>query len=183
MQLSIRSILTQAFPPKLVFTEKNLPDLKGKVYIVTGANTGTGKELARLLYSRNAKVYVLARSEQKSNEVIADIEKAVPGSGGSLVFLRLDLADLGTIKETVGRFLALETRLDVLFNNAGVMAPAKELLTTPQGHELHAGVNCLGGFLLAELLTPVLVATAAVERPGTVRVVWVASSAAESECI
>lgn len=167
------------FPPKPSFTEKDVPDLSTKVYIVTGANTGVGKELARMLYSKNAKVYVAARSEAKSNQAIEDIQKLLPQSTGQLVFLPLDLADLSTIKATASRFLAAETKLHVLFNNAGVMSPEKELARTPQGHELHMGVNCLGTFLLTELLTPALVETARSEPAGGVRVVWVASSAAE----
>lgn len=184
MRPSLKSTLTQAFPPKPVFTEKDLPDLRDHIYIVTGANTGTGKQLTRLLYSHNAKVYMLARSEAKATAAMAEIRGAHPGSTGSLVYLELDLADLGAVKETAARFLALESRLHVLFNNAGVMSASPagaQPATTAQGHELHVGVNCLGPFLLTRLLTPVLVATArsAASRPGSVRVVWVASSAAE----
>lgn len=180
MAPGLKSTLTQVFPPKPSFTEKDVPDLSSNVYIVTGANTGVGKELARMLYSKNAKVYVAARSAEKSNAAIEDIKKLVPSSTGQLVFLPLDLADLSTIKATAERFLAAEPKLHVLFNNAGVMAPGgKELTRTPQGHELHMGVNCLGTFLLTRLLTPRLVETARTEKPGTVRVVWVASSAAE----
>lgn len=179
MAPSLKSTLTQAFPPKPKFTEKNLPDLHGKVYIVTGANTGTGKELTRLLYSKNAKVYMLARSDTKTTTTISDIKGEFPSSKGDLVFLKLDLADLGTIKSTVKRFLELETKLHVLFNNAGVMSPAGDIALTAQGHELHVGVNCLGPFLLTQLLTPLLSSTAKSEPPGTVRVVWVASSASE----
>ncbi|ROV98388.1 hypothetical protein VMCG_07206 [Cytospora schulzeri] len=176
---SLKSSLTQLFPPKPKFTGNNLPDLKGKIYIVTGANTGTGKELTRLLYTKDAKVYMLARSEEKTNLAIADIQKAVPKSGGSLHFIKLDLADLSTIKQTIQSFLALESKLHVLFNNAGVLSGAKELVVTPQGHELHTGVNGLGTFLLSQLLTPTLIATARSEPPSTVRIVWTASSAAE----
>jgi retinol dehydrogenase-12 len=63
--------------------------------IITGANTGVGKELARLLYSKNAKVYIFARSEPKANQAIEDIKKAAPTSTGVLDFLPLDLSDLG----------------------------------------------------------------------------------------
>lgn len=176
---SLKSSLTQLFPPKPHFTEDSLPDLNGKVYIVTGSNTGTGKELCRLLYTKNAKVYMMARSEEKTSAAIAEIQKTVPGSGGSLHFIKLDLADLSNIKQTVQRFLALETELHVLFNNAGVLRGAKEVAVTPQGYELHTGVNVLGTFLLSQLLTPILTATAQSEPPSTVRVVWAASSAAE----
>lgn len=176
---TLKSSLTNTFPPGPKFLEKHVPDLQDKVYIVTGANTGTGKELTRMLYSKNAKIYMLARSEDKTKEAIADIKKTVPRSGGSMHYLRLDLADLSTIKGTVERFLALESKLHVLWNNAGVLSGNKEVAVTPQGHELHTGVNGLGTFALTQLLTPVLVATAKAEPSSTVRVVWVASSAAE----
>jgi NAD(P)-dependent dehydrogenase (short-subunit alcohol dehydrogenase family) len=176
---TLKSSLTQAFPPKPKFTEKDLPNLKDKIYIVTGANTGTGKELTRLLYGSNAKIYMMARSEEKTKAVIEDIQKAAPKSTGSLHYVKLDLADLSTIKQTVQRFLESETRLHVLFNNAGVLSGAKEMVLTPQGHEIHTGVNALGTFLLTRLLTPILTETARSQFASTVRVVWVASSAAE----
>jgi len=62
---------------------------------VTGSNTGIGKEVAHILYSKNAKVYVAARSEEKAGRAIEAIKKAFPNSEGELVFLRLDLADQG----------------------------------------------------------------------------------------
>ncbi|KAG6363526.1 hypothetical protein INS49_008627 [Diaporthe citri] len=176
---TLKSTLTQAFPPKPKFTEKELPDLNGKIYIITGANTGTRKELTRLLYAKSAKIYMLARSEEKTKFAIADIQKTIPKSAGSLHYIRLDLADLSTINQTVQRFLESETKLHVLFNNAGVLSGTKEMALTPQGHELHTGVNALGTFLLSRLLTPVLTATARSEPASTVRVVWTSSSAAE----
>ena len=84
----------------------------------------------------------------------------MPSSTGALTYIRLDLADLASIKGTVEQFLAKESKLHVLWNNAGVMSPDKTLSTTPQGYEQHVGVNVLGGFLLTKLLTPVLVSTA-----------------------
>ncbi|KAL1852355.1 putative secondary metabolism biosynthetic enzyme [Diaporthe australafricana] len=177
--MSMKSNLTQTFPPKPSFTEKNLSDLSGKVYIVTGANAGTGKELTRILYSKNATVYMLARSADKTNQAVTAIKNAVPSSTGTLRYLRLDLADLASIKGTVEQFLAVESKLHVLWNNAGVMSTEKEITTTLQGYEQHVGVNVLGGFLLAKLLTPVLVSTAQSAPPNTARVVWVASMAAE----
>lgn len=186
MPANLRSTLTQLFPPKPSYRETDVPDLRSKVCIVTGANTGVGKELARMLYAKNATVYVLARSETKSRQAIADIEAREPASAGRLAFLPLDLADLSSIRATVDRFLAAEgkdgePRLHVLFNNAGVMHPPREVARTAQGHELHLGVNCLGTFLLTALLTPTLASTAAAATspPGSVRVIWVASSAVE----
>ncbi|KKY31728.1 putative short-chain dehydrogenase [Diaporthe ampelina] len=182
--LSWSSIYTQMWPPKPPFTEKDVPDLQGKVYIVTGSNTGVGKELAQILYSRNAKVYIAARSEEKANRAIADLRQAWPESTGDLVFLRLDLADLSQVKSAAEQFAAKETRLHVLFNNAAVQAlgDGGGKTKTAQGHELHLGVNVLGVFLLTRLLTPALAATAAApeEPPGSVRVVWVSSMGTEA---
>jgi retinol dehydrogenase-12 len=145
---------------------------------VTGSNTGVGKEVAQLLYSKNAKVYVGARSEEKARAAIERIRTEVPGSKGTLVFLHLDLGDLATIKASASSFLAQESKLHVLFNNAGVMVPPQGSKTA-QGYELQLGTNCLGHFLFTQLLTPVLLETAKAEPAGAVRVVWVSSSAAE----
>ncbi|KAF7550376.1 hypothetical protein G7046_g8034 [Stylonectria norvegica] len=174
---SLHSTLTQMFPPKPSFVEKDLPDLTGKVYIVSGSNTGVGKELARMLYSRNAKVYIAARSEERCIKAMEDIAVAAPNSKGSTEFLKLDLADLTTIKATVDEVLSKEKKLHVLFNNAGLMSdnPGK----TKQDYETHIGINCLGTFLFTKLLTPILAETAKTEPAGTVRVVWVSSSGTE----
>ncbi|KAK9780923.1 putative Short-chain dehydrogenase [Seiridium cardinale] len=137
------------------------------------------KKLARMLYLKNAKVYILSRSAEKTDQAIIDIKKAVPSSTGTLTFLHLGLADLSSIKVTVDRFFARERSLHVHFNNAGVLSSEKKLTTTPQGYKQHVGINVLGGFLLTQLLTPLLVATAKTERPNTVRVIWTGSSASE----
>lgn len=167
-----------------------------KVYMITGSNTGVGKELAQILYSKNAKVYIAARSEDKANHAIAEIRKAWPQSKGDLVFLHLDLADFNQIKSAAERFKVDETRLHVLFNNAAVQAlgDSDGQTKTAQGHELHMGVNVLGAFLFTRLLTPTLASTAAAEaeaeteteeeqpnpKPGAVRVVWVSSMGTEA---
>ncbi|KAI1374298.1 hypothetical protein F4677DRAFT_461571 [Hypoxylon crocopeplum] len=186
------SMWTQMYPPKPTFTEKNIPDLSGKVYIVTGANSGVGKETAQILYSKNAKVYVAARSEAKAADAIADIQRAWPKSTGALVFLPLDLADLGAVRASALRFLTLETSLHALFNNAAVQALGDadgSRTKTAQGHEVHLGVNVLGPFLFTRLLTPVLVDTAKRLAPeggytnnaaAAVRVVWVSSMGTET---
>jgi len=143
---------------------------------VTGASSGIGKEIARLLYSTNAKVYVAARSEAKCRKAIDEIQAVYPSSKGSLLFLKLDLADLSTIKGSVEEFLSKESKLHVLFNNAGVMSVAEPPEKTVQGYEMNLGVNCLGSFLFTKLLTPVLIKTAQTAPPNTVRVVWVSST-------
>ena len=174
---SFKSSWTQFFPPKPKFTDNDVPtDLQGKVYIVTGANCGMGQELTRVLYAKNAKVYVACRSEEKATKAIAHIKKVAPKSKGELVFLSLDLADLTKVKAAAQSFLTQESKLHVLFNNAGVMVgPADPPLKTVQGYELALGVNCVGTFLLTKLLTPTLIATTRSEPADTVRVVWLSS--------
>lgn len=174
------------FPPKPNFTDKDLPDLSGKVYLASGSNTGVRKHLAAMLYSKNAKVYMAAWSESKASQAIQatqDIKARAPQLKGALVFLHLDLADLASIKESAQRLASLESKLNVVFNNAGVQAmdgAAPGPARTKQGHEMNLGVNVLGTFLLTRLLNPLLVATAACEPPGSVRVVWVSSVGAET---
>ena len=148
------------------------------MYIVTGSNTGVGKEVAQILYSKHAKVYIAARSEEKANDAIKSIKGSLPKSKGSLTFLKLDLADLSTIRKSANEFLSKESKLHVLLNNAGVMIPPVGSVT-PQGYELQLGVNNVGTFLFTKLLTPVLAQTAKSEAPGVVRVVWVSSMGAE----
>ncbi|KAI4705579.1 hypothetical protein J4E81_000462 [Alternaria sp. BMP 2799] len=169
---------SQFFPPAPSFTESSLPNLSGKVYIVTGASAGIGKELSRLLYTHNATVYIAARSAEKAHAAISYIKEACPDSKGTLHYLHLDLDDLSGIKASAESFLAKESRLDVLFNNAGVMVPPVGS-TTKQGYELQLGTNCVAPFLFTKLLTPVLLETAKKEAKGSVRVIWVSSIASQ----
>ncbi|KAJ9614189.1 short-chain alcohol dehydrogenase [Cladophialophora chaetospira] len=163
------------FIPKPTLTEKNLPDLTGKVCIVTGGNAGVGFEVCRILYGRNATVYLAGRSEDKCRKAISSIvEPLATKPTGSLKFLKLDLADLSSIKSSADEFLGQEKRLDWLCNNAGVMlAPAGSKGT--QNHELHMVTNCLGPWLFTRLLHPILSSTAGTSAPNTVRVSWAGS--------
>jgi retinol dehydrogenase-12 len=173
---------TQFFPPKPKYTTEALPnDLRNKVYVVTGANSGMGREVAQILYARHAKVYVACRSEEKGTQAVAQIKKAEPRSKGDLVFLNLDLADLSKVQAAAKDLLARESKLHVLFNNAGVMVgPSDPPQKTAQGYELALGVNCVGTFLFTRLLTPALVEAARSEPAETVRVVWLSSFGLES---
>ncbi|EXJ88756.1 hypothetical protein A1O3_01820 [Capronia epimyces CBS 606.96] len=165
-------------PPPL--TEKNLPDQTGKVFIITGANSGVGYELSRILYVHNATVYVAARSESKGKDAIAAIAKLHPESKGRLEFLFLDLSDLNTIKSSVDDFLRREDKLHWLNNNAGVMVPPSGSRGA-QGIDLSYQTNILGPFLFTKLLLPVLRRTAKLEADtpgadaGSVRVSWASS--------
>ncbi|CZT10000.1 related to Oxidoreductase, short-chain dehydrogenase [Rhynchosporium agropyri] len=170
--------ISQMFPPAAKFTEKEVPDQTGKVFIVTGSSSGVGKELAQILYAHNAKIYIAARSSEKASKAIESIKTACPNSKGSLEYLHLDLDDLSTIKASAEEFLSKEKRLDVLWNNAGVMRPPQGS-KTKQGYESQLGTNCVAPFLFTKLLTPILKSSARENAPASTRVVWVSSSAAE----
>jgi retinol dehydrogenase-12 len=169
------SFLSQSFripPPTL--TEKNLPDQTGKVFIITGSNTGVGKELASIVYRHNATVYIAARSEDKALAAIADLKSLHPSSKGALHYLHLNLSDLSTIKASADAFTSKESRLDVLWNNAGVMVPPNNSVGA-QGHDLQYATNILGPFLFTKLLLPALRSTAASAPESSVRVCWAGS--------
>lgn len=148
------------------------------MFIITGSSGGLGKQLASILYQHNAKVYVAARSAARAEQAIAEIKQQHPLSSGQLIYLHLDLADLTTIRKSAEEFLSKESRLDILWNNAGVMVPPPGL-TTVQGYELQLGTNNLGHFLFTQLLHQILKQTAKSALPESVRVIWVSSSAAE----
>ncbi|KAL7765990.1 hypothetical protein ACKLNR_003906 [Fusarium oxysporum f. sp. zingiberi] len=169
------TVRTQLFPPSPTFTESSLPSLNFRVYIITGATSGVGLELAKILYSRSAIVYIAARNYSKITSAIKEVQSAFPDSTGRLESLCVDLSDLASIKPAAQQFLAKEIRLDGLVLNAGVMMPP-EGSKTEHGHELQMGTNCLGGYLLSRLLEELLVKTTVVADEGTVRVVWLAST-------
>ncbi|KAI9154665.1 het protein [Paramyrothecium foliicola] len=166
--------LTQLFPGKPTFTEDNVPSLDGKVFLVTGGTNGVGLELVKLLYAKGGTVYLPCRSASKATQTVETIQSIFPTSTGSLKILKLDLNDLASVKACASAFLAQESRLDVLWNNAGISyAPPSEL--TIQGHEPHLGINCLGAFLLTKLLLPVLKQTARITPAASTRVILIGS--------
>ncbi|KAJ6120150.1 short-chain dehydrogenase [Penicillium sp. IBT 18751x] len=170
-----KALWTQSFRiPSPSLTEKNLPDQKGRVHIVTGGYAGVGKELSAILYEKGATVYIAGRNEQKAEDAMRQIKEDHPSASGHLHFLLLDLTDLTSIKASAENFKAQESRLDVLVNNAGVMFPPKGSKTI-QGHDLQFGTNMLGPFLFTKLLMPILVETAKTAAPGSVRVLWASS--------
>ncbi|TVY81604.1 putative oxidoreductase [Lachnellula suecica] len=169
---------SQFFPPSPTLTKRNLPRQDGKVFIVTGGASGIGYELCTILYQAGGKVYLAGRSEANAQAAISAI-KAIPTStpaSGSLTFLPISLDDFSTIKPFVTAFTAAESRLDVLFNNAGVSNPPPGSLGA-QGQELQLATNCLGPYLLTQLLLPLLESTAKTSTPNTVRVIWTSSIA------
>ncbi|NXB96334.1 RDH12 dehydrogenase, partial [Vidua chalybeata] len=126
---------------------KSTARLEGKVVIITGANTGIGKETARDLAQRG-KVIIACRDTAKA-EAAANEIRAETGNQ-QVIVKKLDLADTKSIREFAERFLAEEKELHILINNAGVMlCPYSK---TADGFEMHLGVNHLGHFLLTFLL-------------------------------
>ena len=124
-----------------------MTDLSGRNFLVTGANTGIGKETARALAKRGARVTLAGRSEEKTRAAMADI--AAETSGADLAFLQLDLADFDSVRRAAGEFLARSEPLHVLINNAG-LAGGKGM--TASGFETTFGTNHLGPFLFTQLL-------------------------------
>ncbi|KAM0355228.1 hypothetical protein ACHAPU_001094 [Fusarium lateritium] len=169
------SVRTQLFPPSPTFTESSLPSLSSKVYIITGATSGVGLELAKILYSRSAAVYIAARNPPRITSAIQEIKSLYPDSTGRLESLCMDLSDLTSIKSAVHNFQKKESRLDGLVLNAGVMTPPGGSKTA-QGHELQMGTNCLGGYLLSRLLEDLLLETVKVAAKYSVRIIWLAST-------
>jgi dehydrogenase/reductase SDR family protein 13 len=141
-----------------------MSDLKGRTFLVTGANTGIGKETARGLAGRGARVVIAGRSEEKTRAAMKEI--ADDTGNTDLDFVALDLADLTSVRAAADTVLASGEPLHVLVNNAGL---AGQRGMTASGFELAFGTNHVGTFLLTELLRDHIVASG----PG--RIVNVAS--------
>ncbi|KAG7449874.1 NAD-P-binding protein [Guyanagaster necrorhizus] len=140
--------LSQSFPPAPKWAADQIPDLSGRVIIVTGGNTGIGKETIRALLKRNAKVYIAARSEKKAQSAIRELLK---DTGKEALFLKLDLASLKSVREAASEFKSKELELHILFNNAGVMWPPLHQASA-DGYDLQFATNVMGHFLLTYLL-------------------------------
>jgi len=155
----------------MTFTEEQVPDQSGKVVIVTGGNSGIGKETCRVLLAKGAKVYLGARSKEKAEEAINEIKKLTGKE--DIHFLPMDLQDLSSLKDASEHFLSQENQLHLLYNNAGIMATPYGV--TKDGYESQFGTNVVGHFALTKLLLPILETTASQTPPGTVRVINVSS--------
>ena len=126
--------------------------LDGKTVIITGGNTGIGKETAIDLASRGAKVIIGCRSKERGEKALIDIKKE---SGSETVYLKLlDLSSFQSVRRFANSILDSEDRLDILINNAGIfMVPFEK---TEDGFESHFQVNHLGHFLLTQMLIDLL---------------------------
>ena len=133
-------------------------------------NNGIGAVSVRQLAKHGAHVYLGARTPSKAYAAIEEVRKVVPDA--HITFLEIDLASLQTVKRAADEFKASSDRLDILMNNAGVMAlPAS---TTKDGYEIQFGTNHVGHALLTKLLMPTLERT--VDRTRDVRIVNVSSA-------
>lgn len=149
------------------WSRADIPDLSGKVAVVTGANGGLGLETADALAANGAHVLMAVRDQDKAAAAVDRIRAATPGARLDLV--PLDLASLASVREAADRIAALTGSLDLLVNNAGVMAMPER--RTADGFEMQLGVNHLGHWALTAHLMPLLLAAPAA------RVVSVTSTA------
>ena len=127
-------------------------DLSGKIAVVTGASAGLGVETARTLAGAGAEVILMARDEAKVSAVVESLRRELPSA--SVEHRLLDLADLASVRAAASDLLEEFPRIDLLINNAGVMACPQGL--TADGFELQFGTNHLGHFLFTCLLVPAL---------------------------
>jgi NAD(P)-dependent dehydrogenase (short-subunit alcohol dehydrogenase family) len=149
----------------MAWTEADVPDQTGRVALITGANSGIGFEAARVLAEHGAQVVLACRTRSKADDAVGAIATTAPGADVSV--LELDLADLDQVTVAAASFAAGHDRLDLLINNAGLMAIPEQ--RTVQGYEMQFGVNHLAHFALTGRLLDRLLAT-----PGS-RVVSISS--------
>ncbi|HEY2059473.1 MAG TPA: oxidoreductase [Amycolatopsis sp.] len=146
--------------------DSRIPDQSGRTVVVTGANSGLGYETCRVLAGRGAHVVMASRDEGRGRAALGRLRAEATGE---TEMLRLDLADLASVREFAATLGARDRPIDLLVNNAGIGMPARSL--TAQGFESQFGVNHLGHFALTGLLLPLL------RRGNGARVVTVSSEA------
>ena len=149
------------------WTAIDIPDLTGQLAVVTGANSGLGFHTARELGAHGAQVVMACRDPAKAQAALKQLRAELPDASFSLQ--ALDLADLASVRRFAGTMTEKHAQLDLLCNNAGVMALPRR--TTRDGFEMQFGTNHLGHFALTGLLLPLL------QKAPTARVVTVSSLA------
>ncbi|KAG8992134.1 hypothetical protein FRB94_011996 [Tulasnella sp. JGI-2019a] len=152
------SLLSQCLPSTSHFVpERDIPDLSDKVIIVTGGNSGIGKETVRHLLQKNAKVYMASRIRGRAEEAIAELKVK---TGREAIFLELDLADLSSVARAAKEFKSL-----------GYLRPPLTIMIFIDGYDLQFGTNCLGHAHFTLLLIPELINGAKTSSDGKARVV------------
>ena len=137
------------FGPK-GWTPEQLGSLAGKTYIITGANAGTGFEAARIFLSKGAKVVMMNRNADKSTAAIATLKQEL-GSDADVTFVRMDLAELASVREAAAEVLAKVPHIDALICNAAIaQVPTQKF--TKDGFESQLGTNHYGHFVLCGML-------------------------------
>jgi NAD(P)-dependent dehydrogenase (short-subunit alcohol dehydrogenase family) len=134
------------------WNSNNIPDLTGKVVIVTGATSGLGKEATKILAQKNATVIMAVRNTKKGDTVAQEIKSTTPNA--QINIIAMDLNSLASVKSFATAVLSNYDRLDVLINNAGIMACPFD--KTKEGFEIQMGTNHFGHFALTGLLMPLL---------------------------
>jgi NAD(P)-dependent dehydrogenase (short-subunit alcohol dehydrogenase family) len=139
------------------FAPHAIADQRGKIALVTGANSGLGFEAAAMLAGKGAEVVLACRDHARGTDALARLRARHPEA--KIELLPLDLASLRSVRDAASRYLGERDRLDILCNNAGVMAIARAV--TVDGFETQLGVNHMGHFALTGLLLPALLASPA----------------------
>jgi len=168
---------SQTFPPSTNYNADQIPDLSGKVMLVTGGNGSIGKEIVKALISRNAKVYMACRNAQNAQQALEELKQE---TGKEALFLELDLSSLRSVRRAAEEFLKKENELHVLFNNGGVMflmSSTHALDVTEDGNDIQWGTNVVGPFLFTKLLMPALLAGARSSSDKRARILFTASIA------
>ncbi|MDA0241775.1 MAG: oxidoreductase [Chloroflexi bacterium] len=137
------------------WTQQDIPDLTGQVVIITGANSGLGLESTKALAAHGATVVMACRDLSKAEKAKTEVLAANPTA--KLDVMRLDNASLDSVRTFAAAFKAKYGRLNILLNNAGVMAIPRTL--TKDGFEMQIGVNHIAHFALTGLLLDLLTAT------------------------
>src|SRR3989442_181023 len=134
------------------WSEADIPDQRGRIAVVTGANSGIGFDTARALAAKGARVILACRDPEKGHQAERRIRAAAPEA--DVVFMPLDLASLTSIERFCKDLAVAEPELDILCNNAGVMMPP--LGRTAEGFELQFGTNHFGHFAITGRLLELL---------------------------
>eukprot|EP01117_Protostelium_nocturnum_P019196 TRINITY_DN825_c0_g1_i1.p1 TRINITY_DN825_c0_g1~~TRINITY_DN825_c0_g1_i1.p1 ORF type:complete len:330 (-),score=117.77 TRINITY_DN825_c0_g1_i1:22-1011(-) len=164
------------FPGRPHWTASNIPDLNGTVALVTGGNSGIGRETCVELAKKGARVYMGSRNPERAVEALEDIKKRA-GDDAQVFFLKMDLEDLKSIKSAAEELQSKEKELHLFFQNAGVMSTPYYL--TKDGFENQWATNVVGHFALLKYLLPLLLSTAKnyPNEEGKVRVIMTSSFA------
>lgn len=144
-------------------------DLSGKLVVITGGASGIGQETARAMAARGAQIVIPVRDMAKGEAAVAEIKKSVPDA--DIELMECDLGKMASIQFFAEAFLVQYDQIDLLINNAGVMASPH--MTTGDGLELQFGTNHIGHFLLTNLLMPALLKAA--KNGGDARIVNLSS--------